>query len=82
MFPPVHEGAAGDGYLPREIAVRFLILGSCAGIFGGEGLIPYPSDTPLPHTMPLPPQEPDQVPFWLWGQGQEGAGRGDGPMRA
>jgi len=43
---------------------------------------PNPSDSYLPHTVPLLSQEPDQVPFWLWGQGQEGAGRGDGPMRA
>ncbi|MEP2389033.1 hypothetical protein [Hyphomonas sp.] len=58
--------------------MRFLILGSCAGIFGGEGLIPYPSDSFLPHTVSLLSQEPDQVPFWLWGQGQEGAGGRDG----
>ena len=48
--------------------MRFLFLGSYAGIFGGEVLIPYPSDTPPSHTDPLLSQEPDQVPFWLWGQ--------------
>ena len=48
----------------------------------GEGLVSNPSENSLPHTKHLPSQEPDQVPFWLWGQGQDGAGWGDGPMRA
>ena len=33
---------------------------------------PNPSDTRARHTHLLPSQEPDQVPFWLWGQGQDG----------
>jgi len=41
----------------------------------GEGLVSNPSENSLPHTKHLPSQEPDQVPFWLWGQGQDGAGR-------
>ena len=43
---------------------------ACAGeaVRGG----PNPSDTRARHTHLLPSQEPDQVPFWLWGQGQDG----------
>jgi hypothetical protein len=37
-----------------------------------------PSENSPPHTKRLLSQEPDQVPFWLWGQGQEGAGGRDG----
>ena len=33
---------------------------------------PNPSDSRAPHTHLLPSQEPDQVPFWLWRQGQDG----------
>ena len=40
----------------------------------GEGLVSNPSENSLPHTKHLPSQEPDQVPFWLWGQGQDGLG--------
>ena len=68
--PFAHEVASGDGYLPTQVSSE---LGFCA---------PYPSENSLPHTKHLPSQEPDQVPFWLWGQGQDGAGWGDGPMRA
>ena len=57
-----HEAASGDGYLPAQVSSE---LGICA---------PYPSENSLPHTKPLLSQEPDQVPFWLWGQGQDGLG--------
>ena len=58
----VHEAASADGYLPAQVSSE---LGICA---------PYPSENSLPHTKPLLSQEPDQVPFWLWGQGQDGLG--------
>ena len=41
---------------------------------GGFPSPAYPPDTPPRHTVPLLSQEPDQVPFWLWGAGSGGCG--------
>ncbi len=69
------RGAQGAGASCGWLRVVSTGDPACArdAVRGGLCASPNPSDSLPPHTSLLPSQEPDQVPFWLWGQGQDGS---------
>jgi hypothetical protein len=64
-YPQALQAMAGDGYLPAQVSSDQS----------------NPTHSPSCDDGHLPFREPDQVPFWSGGQGQDGAGRSSGPVR-
>ena len=56
LYPQALQAMAGDGYLPAQVSSEQL----------------NPAHSPSCDDGDLPFREPDQVPFWSGGQGQEG----------